>query len=225
MELLLDTAKIDDIKEGIEVFPVSGVTTNPSIIKKAAPAEFWKHLEEIRKIIGSKRSLHVQVTGMTCDQMVKEVETLHSRLGKDVYAKIPVSTEGLKAMQVLSAEGRRITATAIYTTFQGQAAMMSGAQYLAVYYNRMSNIDIEPNTVIENLAMLTDDFPQCKVIAASFRNIRQITDAYNHGAQACTAGYDVLKAGLAMPDIQQAVNGFRSDWESLFGNTYLYDVK
>ena len=57
MEFIIDTVNLEDIKEAVEYMPIVGVTSNPSIVKKTSPKDFFKHMKEVRKIIGKERSL------------------------------------------------------------------------------------------------------------------------------------------------------------------------
>lgn len=75
---------------------------------------------------------------------------------ENVYIKVPVTPAGLAAMKTLKAQGYQITATAIYTVFQGLLAIEAGADYLAPYYNRMANLNIDSNAVIAQLSEAID---------------------------------------------------------------------
>ena len=79
MEFIIDTVNLEEIKEAVEYLPIVGVTSNPSIVKKTNPQDFFKHMKEIRKIIGQERSLHIQVISKDCDTIIKEAafKTLH----------------------------------------------------------------------------------------------------------------------------------------------------
>lgn len=108
MEIILDTANLEDIRRYNDIYDITGITSNPTILAKEK-AEFFPLLLEIRSIIGEKQ-LHVQVTGSTCEEMLKEAEALTGRLGKDTYIKVPANEEGIKTMKVLKSRGNRVTA-------------------------------------------------------------------------------------------------------------------
>ena len=97
MEFFLDTVNVEKIKKYNEIYNITGVTSNPTIFSREQ-CEFFPTLIKIREIIGDKL-LHVQVTGKTCEEMLKEAEVITARLGKDVYIKVPVTEEGVKAMK------------------------------------------------------------------------------------------------------------------------------
>lgn len=225
MELMLDTANIEDIRKGVEIYPISGVTTNPSIMQQASATDFFGHLATIRDIIGPDRSLHVQVVREDFEGIIKEAEKIRKRLGDNTFVKIPVTEEGLKAIKFLTEQGYQITATAVYTTLQGITAMLAGAKYIAVYYNRMLNIDIEASRVIKELSsMLWAQGGTCQLLAASFKNISEITTAYACGASVCTVPFTLLEEGLRMPSIQHAINNFYDNWREVYGDKTILDL-
>ena len=224
MELMLDTANLKEIEAGLEIYPISGVTTNPSILQAEGGVDFFPHMLKIRKLIGQERSLHVQVVAHDSEHIILEAERILSELGPSTFIKIPVTEEGLKAIKLLAPRNINITATAIYTTLQGMLAMLSGARYLAVYYNRMLNIDIDAAKVIKELSsLLWANSTNCQVLAASFKNISEITTAYANGASCCTVPYSLLSTGLSMPSITKAVHDFTANWEKAYGTRTLLD--
>ena len=95
MEIMFDTVNISDIKKYGEIFPYTGVTSNPSIIKAEGKIDFFNHFKEIREIIGFDKTLHVQVTATKADLIIKEAEKIVKNIDKAVYIKIPVTEEGL----------------------------------------------------------------------------------------------------------------------------------
>lgn len=218
MELMLDTVNLEELKYYLDYYPVVGVTSNPSIFRNEGDVDFFKHLRKVRKLVGTGRSLHVQVTAGDYEGMIREAERIREEVGNDTFIKIPVSEEGLKAIKTLSSQGVYVTATAIYTTFQGMMAVLAGARYAAVYYNRMQNIDVDPDRVIHEVtALINKNGLDCKLLAASFKNVGQVTSALIHGAHSVTVPVSLLTTGLSMPSIQKAVDDFRRDWQAIHG--------
>ena len=105
MEFIIDTVDLKDIKEMVEYLPIVGVTSNPSIVKAASPKDFFNHIREVRNIIGKERSLHVQLISKDAETMIKEAHRILEEVDKDVYIKVPVSMEGVKAIKAF--KGRR----------------------------------------------------------------------------------------------------------------------
>ena len=207
MEFIIDTVNLEDIKEAVEYMPIVGVTSNPSIVKKTSPKDFFKHMKEVREIIGKERSLHIQVISKEC----KEIDD-------QVYIKVPVSYEGIKAIKKLKAEGVNVTATAVYDLMQAYMALAAGADYIAPYVNRIGNLGNDPMELINELSnRIVQDGYDCKILAASFKGVQQVRDAFNYGSQAITAPVEVLKQIFANPSIEKAVNDFNSDWYDVYG--------
>jgi len=226
MKLLLDTVNLDEIQKGINRYPISGITSNPSIIKKEGKVNFFEHLQKIQEIIGSSRTLHIQVTATSVEGILKDAEALVRQFGKEIYIKIPVSKTGIEAIKILSEKGYNITATAVYTTMQGLLALMAGAKYIAIYYNRMNNLDIDPNRVIKNISLEIDKGNyNCEIIAASFKNVKQVTDAYYYGATSCTISFILAETILEVPSISKAVGDFTEDWNSIYPDCNLSDLE
>ena len=225
MEFLLDTANIEKIKKYCEFMPVSGVTTNPSILSKENDPDFWGRLYAIREIIGQEGALHVQITGSTAEENVKEAELVAERLGRDTYIKVPVNRCGLKTMKLLKAEGFRITATAVFSAGQAMLAGAAGADYVAPYFNRMGANGIDSVHVISDIAELyAVNGIGTKIVAASFRSPTQIMDAMKAGAHAVTAAPEHFDPWFGNSLIDTAVGTFDADWRRIYGDRRIYEL-
>ena len=150
--------------------------------------------------------------------MLREARVIRRIAGERTLIKIPTTAAGLPAITALKAQGARVTATAVYSTAQGLLAAAAGADYLAPYVNRMSDADIDPLRVI---AALREDIDRegvpTRILAASFKNIKQVTDAVAAGAHAVTVGADLLDSMLALPLVSLAVDAFADDFREAFG--------
>ena len=227
MEFIIDTVNLEEIKEAVEYLPIVGVTSNPSIVKKTNPQDFFEHMKEIRKIIGQERSLHIQVISKDCDTIIKEAHRILKEVDDKVYIKVPVSYEGIKAIKLLKEEGINVTATAVYDLMQAYMALEAKADYIAPYVNRIGNLGADPFELINELSnrIIMDGY-ESKIVAASFKGVQQVKDALNNGAQAVTVPVEVLKQIFANPNIEKAVNDFNQDWYSMYGdNIGICDLK
>ena len=217
MKLLIDDANIEKIKRIYEYYAIDGVTTNPSILA-AAGRKPYEVLKEIRDFIGEDSELHVQVVSTTADEMIKEGKKIVKELGKNTYVKIPIIPEGLKAMKILSNEGYKITATAIYTPMQAYLAAKAGADYAAPYVNRIDNlgtngIDVarKIHDIFENNGLKT------QILAASFKNSLQVLELCEYGVGASTVAPDIIEGLTKNTVISDAVEVFVKDFEELCG--------
>lgn len=216
MLYLLDSANTEEIKKACDIFPIAGVTTNPTIITKEKKP-FFPLLKEIQSIIGDKM-LHVQVLGTTTEDMIKDAMRIREEISSDLYVKIPVSDAGYKAMQFLKKEGFGITATAIYTPQQALIAARCGADFTAPYVNRIDNIS---GMGVNVVSMITELFDlhglDTKVLAASFKNVQQVHEVALTGAQSVTVGSEILWKLAEHPLTDMSVEQFTKDWETQYG--------
>lgn len=217
MNLLIDDANINKIKEIYNCYPVDGVTTNPSILAKSGRNPY-EVLKEIREFIGAEAELHVQVISSKAEDMVEEGHKIQKELGNNTYIKIPAIPEGLKAMKMLSQEGGHITATAIYTPMQAFLAGKAGADYAAPYVNRIDNLGANG---IETAKAIHDIFKKnglkTEVLAASFKNSQQVLELCKYGVGGATVGIDVIEGLITNASVTSAVAAFVSDFEKLCG--------
>lgn len=225
MEYLVDTANLEAIRKFVEYYPITGVTSNPSIVKKEGKIDFIAHMKEIRSIIGQDRTLHIQVTAADVEGMLRDAEAILNRIDNQVFIKVPVTMEGLKVIKTLKAQGINVTATAIYSKSQAFLALEAGADYIAPYYNRMENLGIDPEDVIASIARMISEYGySAKIVAASFKNIGQVNKAFLAGAQTATIDPAVLETAFAMPSIQKAIDDFGADWKSIYGDSTIADL-
>ncbi|WP_270838472.1 fructose-6-phosphate aldolase [Peptacetobacter hiranonis] len=218
MEFIVDTVNLEEIKDAVEHMPIVGVTSNPSIVKQTSPENFFEHMRKIREIIGMERSLHVQVISKNSDEMVAEAHRILKEIDDQVYIKVPVSYEGIKAIKALKAEGVKVTATAVYDLMQAYMALAAEADYIAPYVNRIGNLGADPMDLISNLSdRIAVDGYNTKIVAASFKGVQQVRDSFNYGAHAITAPVAVLKQIFANPNIEKAVDDFNKDWYAMYG--------
>ena len=171
--------------------------------------------------ISSKKErgvLHAQVLGETCDEIIRDAEALQEKIGGNLYIKVPVSTEGYKAMPRLKARGMKVTATAIYTPGQALLAANCGVDFTAPYLNRIDNISGMGVTVVQ---MITDLFRihnmPTRVLAASFKNVQQVNDVSLAGCQAITIGPDILWHLAEHPLTDMSIEQFNRDWRAVYG--------
>ena len=225
MRYLLDTANLDAIRRYTDIFPIDGITSNPSIVKKEGKIDFFAHMNEIRSIIGMDKSFHIQVTAMDTEGMLKDADTILNKVDDQVFIKVPVTMDGIKAIKILKSRGVNVTATAIYGKTQSFLALEAGADYLAPYFNRMENMGINPDDVIADIADMIDRYGyKTDILAASFKNAGQVERAFAAGAQTATVDPSILVGALDQAHILGAVDAFDKDWKSIYGNATIAEL-
>ncbi|MBR6426836.1 MAG: fructose-6-phosphate aldolase [Clostridia bacterium] len=224
MLYILDTANIEKIKNCIEYYPVVGVTTNPTIISREH-TDFLGIITEIRDIIGPERMFHIQVTGNTCEQIVREAHALREVIGNNLYVKIPISKQGVKATMLLHSEGFHITETAIFTQQQALVAAKAGADFVAPYVNRLDNIVSDGVNVVHEIVELFNMYKlESRVLAASFKNAEQVHKISLVGCHAATVSPEILDSLIYHPLSMYAIDDFEADWKNVYGNNSVLDL-
>ncbi|CAM3607383.1 transaldolase family protein [Vibrio aquimaris] len=224
MIYMLDTANIEAICRAVDLYPLAGVTTNPSII-----AQENRPLKEIllgiRECIGRERMLHAQVMGSDAQTMLLEAIAMRA-LDPELIIKVPVTQQGIKAIKLIAAKDIRITATAILTPQQALMAAVAGAEFLAPYVNRLDNICSDGINLAAEISLLIKHYHlNAKVLGASFKNVQQIHQLALAGAHSVTISPDVFDLLLSHPLTDSGVAGFRADWEKIYGdNTNVLDA-
>lgn len=226
MEFLFDSANLENLKKYSCIYPITGVTSNPSILKAEGNVPLFDHMRKVREIIGVNKTLHIQVTAPNAEGMIAEAHTLLKNVDDKVFIKVPTNEEGLKAMRFLKAEGVGITATAIYNKIQGFTAIAVGADFIAPYCNRMADLDIDFRDTISAFRQMIDcNGSDTKILAASFHSMEQVNDALLAGAHAVTVQPGLLHNAFGAGCIRQAVEGFHQDWTAVRGNVTICDLE
>ncbi len=214
MKLLIDTADLSSIREILQYCPVSGVTTNPSILWKAQqdPALL---LKQIREEIGSMQ-LHVQAVGTLCEEYLADAEAIANAFGNDTFIKIPAIKEGFRAMKILKENGLHVTATAVYYPHQALLASAAGADYIAPYYNRIFKEGMDPDQTILAMKKILEP-TETKILAASFKTVEQVSLAAQLGIDAMTLSPDIYGMLNDLPVIDKVTEAFNDDFHRLTG--------
>ncbi|MGN7397318.1 transaldolase family protein [Peribacillus frigoritolerans] len=218
MQIVIDSANVESIRSLNEYFPIDGVTTNPSIIVKEK-RDFLPLLREIRAVIGNEKDLFVQVIAEKAEDIVKEAHYICNEVTGSILIKVPVTTEGIKAIKLLKEEGIRTLATTVYTPMSALIAAKAGAEYVAPYVNRIDNLTGNGVEVVSNITRIFSEHNlPCKVLAASFKNVQQLQNVFLSGAHGITAPPELIKGMITHPSVEIDVNQFKEEWLNQFGN-------
>ncbi|EBA3324308.1 fructose-6-phosphate aldolase [Salmonella enterica] len=220
MELYLDTANVAEVERLARIFPIAGVTTNPSIVA-ASKESVWDVLPRLQNAIGEEGTLFAQTMSRDAKGMVEEAKRLNNTI-PGIVVKIPVTAEGLAAIKLLKKEGIVTLGTAVYSASQGLLAALAGAKYVAPYVNRVDAQGGDGIRMVQELQTLLERHaPDSMVLAASFKTPRQALDCLLAGCQAITLPLDVAQQMLNTPAVESAIEKFKQDWKNAFGNLNL----
>ena len=224
MEFIIDTADLKAIRRIVEFFPVTGVTTNPTIISKEK-TDFKQLVLALREAVGPDKQVHVQTTCEKAEEIVREAEELQALVGGEFYIKIPVGPEGLKATMMLKKKGIGVTMTAIFTAEQALMGALAGATYVAPYVNRLDNVCADGVGVVSDIVQLFDVHGlDCKVLAASFKNVQQVHNVALCGGHAVTINPELYDQIVYHPLTDKAIADFTSDWKGVYGEKGILDL-
>lgn len=220
MELIIDSSNIEQIKELNDLLTITGVTTNPTILTKSG-REAMDVVKDLCDVLSEDQLLFIQTVQTSFEGIMEEAKMISSIRNKNMYVKIPVTHEGLRAIKECKKLGIRTLATAIYTADQAFLAAMNGAEYLAPYTNRMCNYGDGVQDVKDLIEMLRVNHMPAKVIAASFKNTYQVHELIKAGIQAVTVPCDVLYQMIDHPGTKIAVGEFSVNWQRAYNrNTF-----
>jgi transaldolase len=214
MELYVDTANIQHIREAARLGFISGVTTNPSLLAKEDPnVDIKKRILEIHELVGGH--LSVEVISTETDGMLREADEILSWF-PDATIKIPIIPNGLAAVKELSKRDIPTNVTLIFNATQALAAANAGATYVSVFMGRLDDIAISSKQVIEEVCEIWNVHGiSSQIIAASIRHPMHMIDAAKAGADIATVPYNVLMQSLKHPLTDTGLQQFLNDYDKM----------
>jgi transaldolase len=209
MKIFLDTANVAEIREGVAIGVVDGVTTNPSLIAKEK-RPFRPLVEEICSIVPGDVSLEVVATDF--EGMVKEGEEL-AQVAPNAVVKVPLTQDGLKAVKYLSGKGIRLNQTLCFSAPQALLSVKAGATYISPFLGRLDDIAAVGMDLIRDICEIYRNYGfKTQVLAASIRNPLHVVDAAKAGAHVCTMPFNVLQQLMKHPLTDIGLKKFLDDW-------------
>lgn len=212
MKIFLDTANLDQIRKYNDLGLLDGVTTNPTLLSKenADPQEI---MAEIVRIVNGPISLEVISTEY--EGMMEEARHL-SKYGKNVVVKVPMSTNGLRAVKQLRAEGIRTNVTLIFSANQALLAAKAGASFVSPFIGRLDDIGEIGMDVIRDIVQIFRNYNyEAEVLVASVRHPLHVIDAAKLGAHVVTLPPDVLGKMINHPLTDIGLAKFLEDWKKV----------
>jgi transaldolase len=212
MKFFIDTANIGEIKEGLSLGMVDGVTTNPSLIAKEKKG-FDAVVKEILKNV--KGPVSLEVVSQEAKDMFAEGKKL-ARLGENVVIKVPVCTEGLKATRMFADAGIDVNQTLIFSPLQALMAAKAGACYVSPFVGRLDDIAHDGMELVEQIIAILDNYGyETEVIVASIRHPRHVLDAALMGADIATIPFKIIDQLARHPLTDKGIAMFLDDWKKV----------
>ncbi len=217
MKIFIDTADLDEIRELASWGIIDGATTNPTLVAKSGRS-FKEVVDEIFNLVNGPISL--EVISEKADGMVKEakeiVSTIPQKHRKNVTIKIPMTSEGLKAVKLLSKDGIKTNVTLVFSANQALLAAKAGATFVSPFIGRLDDIGQEGMQVIEEIMdiFINYDF-KTEVIVASIRHPIHVIQAARLGAHIATVPPDVIRKMVKHSLTDVGIKRFLDDWKKV----------
>jgi transaldolase len=211
MKFFLDTAVVDEIREGAAYGLVDGITTNPSLVAKSG-RKFREVIEEICAIVDGPIS--AEVVSTEADGMLAEGREL-AKIHPNIVVKVPLIPEGLKATRVFAAEGIHTNVTLVFSPAQALLAAKAGATYVSPFVGRLDDVSHGGMELVAQILEIYDayDYPT-EVIVASIRHPLHVVEAARMGAHIGTMPLAVMKQLMKHPLTDQGLERFLKDWHA-----------
>lgn len=210
MLFFVDTANIDEIREANELGILAGVTTNPSLVAKEANVSFHDRLREITDVV--KGSVSAEVISLKAEEMIEEGKEL-AKIAPNITVKIPMTSDGLKAVRALTDLGIKTNVTLIFNANQALLAARAGATYVSPFLGRLDDIYHNGLDLISEVKQIFDiHYFDTQIIAASIRHPQHVTEAALRGAHIGTMPLKVIHALTKHPLTDKGIEQFLADW-------------
>lgn len=210
MKFFIDTANIEEIKKAVDMGMVDGVTTNPSLIARENKP-FVEIIKDICKIVDGPIS--AEVIALDAEGMVREGREL-AAIHSNIVIKIPMTTEGLKAVKQLADEKIKTNVTLVFSASQALMAAKAGASYASPFVGRLDDISQNGMDLVSDIMNIYDNYGYAtEVIVASIRNPNHVVDAALLGAHIATIPFKVIAQLARHPLTDLGMEQFLADWE------------
>jgi transaldolase (EC 2.2.1.2) len=217
MQFFLDTGNVDEIKQALEWGILDGVTTNPTLIAKTG-RPFMEVVKEILQLVDGPVSL--ETVSRDAKGMVEEGRKL-AELGDNVVVKIPMTPEGIIAVQELESEGIPTNVTLVFSPTQALIAAKAGATFVSPFVGRLDDISSEGMKLIRDIKTIFDNYNfDTQIIVASVRHPMHVLEAALIGADICTMPFEVMKKLFQHPLTDKGIELFLKDWEKVPGRPF-----
>jgi transaldolase len=213
MQLYLDTANLDEIREAASWGVLSGVTTNPTLIAREKGADFKATIAEIATLVDGPIS--AETTSLDAEGMLRE-GLEYAAWHPNVIIKVPSTTEGLKAVYQLAQRNIRTNVTLCFNPAQALMAARAGAFIISPFVGRVDDTGIDGMQLIREIAAIyrQDSEIKTRILSASIRHPRHIIDSALAGADIATCPFKVLQQAMKHPLTDRGIEQFLADWKS-----------
>ena len=214
MELFLDTANMDEIRQGARLGVVRGITTNPSLAAKEGigKLEAYKSaVQEIAEIIDGPIS--VEVISSDVEGMITEGRDIVNWI-PNPWVKLPSTIAGIEAMAVLTKDNIKVNQTLCFSVNQALLGAQAGATVVSPFVGRLDDVGHDGMQLVEDIVSIFRSYNiKTKVMAASIRHSLHCVVAAKAGADISTVPFPVLMQMIKHPLTDVGQTRFLQDWQ------------
>ena len=212
MQFFIDTADVGEIKKALAMGLCDGVTTNPSLVAKTG-RRFSEVLKEITALVPGPVS--AEVTAVDYEGMMKEGRQ-YAKVANNIVVKVPLITEGLRAVRDLTAEGIRTNVTLCFSPVQALLAAKAGATYVSPFVGRLDDVSEDGMALIAQILEIFRNYDfATKVLVASVRHPLHVLESARLGADVATIPFNVIEQLARHPLTDIGLKKFLADWEKV----------
>jgi transaldolase len=209
MRLFLDTANIDEIRQGHNMGVLAGVTTNPSLMAREGGLTYRDRVVEICELVNGPVS--AECTSRDVPGLLEEARMIAS-WHPHVIVKIPIDQNGLEAASTLASEGIKINMTLVFSANQALLAALAGCTYVSPFVGRLDDAGQDGMEVVRQSVEIFDRYHlPAQVLAASIRLPTHVTQAALAGAHIATMPWPVMQAMVKHPLTDIGIERFLAD--------------
>jgi len=213
MDLYIDTANLDEIRQAHDLGVLDGVTTNPTLIAKEG-VDYGKRLAEICEVVRGPVSAEVIATESAA--MIAEGRE-RARIGENIVVKLPCTVDGLRACKALTDEGIRTNMTLCFQPLQALMVAKAGAFLVSPFIGRLDDIGEDGMDLIVRIRQIYDNYGlETKVLAASIRHPQHMLACAVAGADVATVPFKVIQQFMQHPLTDIGLERFVADYRKAF---------
>jgi transaldolase len=189
---------------------IKGLTTNPTLMKKAGIRDYEAFAKDILKTVTAK-PISLEVFSDEFPEMRRQAMMIKS-WGANVYVKIPITNSkgesSLPLVKDLAKEGVKLNVTAILTIAQvrGVAAVLNPAlpSVVSVFAGRIADTGVDPMPIMRASLALLEGHAKSELLWASTREVLNLFQAEACGCAIITVPHDILAKAAKLIGIDLA---------------------
>jgi transaldolase len=217
MRIFLDTANIEQIRKGVKLGVVSGVTTNPTLVAREGRKDYETVVKEICSTVSGPVSVEVVVEEINA--MLEQARQI-AKWAPNAVVKIPSTAEGLEVTSQLAGEGIKVNMTLCFSVNQALLAAHAGATFVSPFVGRLDDAGHDGMALVKDIVDVFKQYQDLttEVLAASIRHPLHCVAAAKAGAHIATIPFKVLMQMTQHPLTDVGIERFLADWRSVAGD-------